>query len=104
MYPISSDTVPSRSMKTALFMDYLCQHVSRGLTHILNADAVHASMIDRAFAKKARTAFNRILHDTSAGAEGRCDSLISRAEYGYRWSSESCCDVHRPGVIRNYQG
>src|SRR5262245_48102958 len=100
MYPVSSDTVPSRSRKIALCT---LKHLACGSADRIGCDSSHAAMIDRAFAQHAWAAIDRFADHARARAPRTGDGVIGGAEYGYGWSSQGCGDMHRSGIVRDHQ-
>src|SRR5215475_11374131 len=99
MYPISSETVPSRSINTALNTYQL----PRCTADIFHRNGIHAAMIDRAVAQQTRTAFDGLFHDSCASVLRACDAFVGGTEDGDRGDSQSCGDMHRAGVVRDHQ-
>src|SRR5262245_27449604 len=100
MYPTSSETVPSRSMKIALDMS---QQFPGGPADVIDRNVFHAAMIDRAIAEEARTAIDGILDDSRPGTDRTGDAIVGGAKNRDCRRPEGGSDMHRTGIVRNHQ-
>src|SRR5215471_7899840 len=99
MYPISSETVPSRSINTALNTHQL----PRRAADIFHRNGIHAAMIDRTVAQQTRTAFDGLFDDSCASALRACDTFVGGTEDGDRGDSQRRGDMHWAGIVRDHQ-
>src|SRR5215472_9313633 len=99
MYPISSETVPSRSINTALNTHQL----PRRTADVFHRNGIHAAMIDRTLAQQTWTAFDGLFHDSYASAMRAGDTFVGGTEDGDRGDSQRCGDMHRAGIVGDHQ-
>src|SRR5262245_35744584 len=101
MYPISSDTVPSRSMNIALAMG---NQFLRRVTLSVDRYSGHAAVINRALTEQARTAIDGVFDDTVRASNWPSNAIIGRAEDCDCRDVECGSDVHGAGIVGNHQG
>src|SRR5678816_4910621 len=106
MYPTSSDTVPSRSMKIARPRPTLSlmQNLARRTADGVGGDPCHASMIDWAFPKHARTAFDRLFNHSCVWSPRSGDNVVRCPEHRNSRHTQRCSHMHWAGVVCEHEG
>jgi hypothetical protein len=69
------------------------------LRNFLDGDGLHATEIDRTFAKKTGTAFDMMPNDHVPIAKGRGLQRLGRTEDGNGWDPEKCGQMHGASVV-----